>query len=87
MFWRKVLKYSERLGEQESHLSAKNIFPMLDEIFLCIRHAIRNLKNREVDDIIQQSMKNEVRTVFFNFCLKAYAFFSSCIFIEINFSQ
>ena len=84
MFWRKVLKYSERLGEQESHLSAKNIFPMLDEVFLCIGHA---MVGGEVDDIIQQSMKNEVRTVYINFCLKAYAFFSSCIFIEINFSQ
>ena len=43
-------------------LHSNNIFPELDEVFLCTRYGIRKLENREVDNIFQQS-KNEIRTV------------------------
>ena len=89
MFWnivasvgaKYILKYSKRLGKQESPLSVdrwwsltNKIFPKLDEVYLCTRHGIRKLENREVDNIIQQS-NNEVRTVYINFRLKAHVVF------------
>ena len=49
------------------------IFPGLDEVFLCTSYGIRKLENREVDNIFQQS-KNDISTVpgsKINFCLKA----------------
>ena len=67
MFWNIVASVGAKYII-ESHLSAdrwsltNNIFPELDEVFLCTRYGIRKLENREVDSIFQQS-KNEIRTV------------------------